>query len=165
MLYIQCELEALGECIPPPRHVLPVSPSGESVWAADLSPLTTFRISQYSDESGKQSLYQDGDPDRHQNLIICSLADCQPSLKILCKSSPSCLRCTSAMRCIRPKVLHTTVDAQCDKLVTVVGQTSWQHLRWSTCRGEIFLSPEFGTKLQTEATLFQKLHEFPYVTV
>jgi len=27
-----------------------------------------------SDESGKQSLYPDGDPDRHQNLIICSLA-------------------------------------------------------------------------------------------
>jgi len=31
---------------------------------------TTFRICQYSDESGKQSLYPDGDPDRHQNLII-----------------------------------------------------------------------------------------------
>jgi len=26
------------------------------------------------------------DPDRHQNLIICSLAHCQPSLKISCKS-------------------------------------------------------------------------------
>jgi len=26
------------------------------------------------------------DPDRHQNLIFCSLAHCQPSLKILCKS-------------------------------------------------------------------------------
>jgi len=26
------------------------------------------------------------DPDRHQNLIICSLACCQPSSKILCKS-------------------------------------------------------------------------------
>jgi len=34
------------------------------------------------------SLYPDGDPDRHQNLIICSfsLADCQPSVKISCKS-------------------------------------------------------------------------------
>jgi len=26
------------------------------------------------------------DPDRHQNLIICSLAHCQPTLKISCKS-------------------------------------------------------------------------------
>jgi len=26
------------------------------------------------------------DPDRHQNLIICSLAHCQPSLEISCKS-------------------------------------------------------------------------------
>jgi len=47
---------------------------------------TTFCIPQYSDESGKQSLYPDGDPDRHQNLISCSLAHYQPSLKILCKS-------------------------------------------------------------------------------
>jgi len=39
-----------------------------------------------SDKSGKQSLYPDGDPDRHQNLIICSLAYCQPSMKISCKS-------------------------------------------------------------------------------
>ena len=39
-----------------------------------------------SDESGKQCLYPDGDPDRHQNLTICSLAHCQLSLKILCKS-------------------------------------------------------------------------------
>jgi len=26
------------------------------------------------------------DPDRHQNLISCSLAHCQPTLKISCKS-------------------------------------------------------------------------------
>jgi len=43
---------------------------------------TTFR----SDESGKQSLYPDADPDRHQNLTICSLSHCQLSLKISCKS-------------------------------------------------------------------------------
>jgi len=30
-------------------------------------------VSPNSDESRKQSLYPDGDPDRHQNLIICSL--------------------------------------------------------------------------------------------
>jgi len=32
------------------------------------------------------------DPDRHQNLIICSLAHCQPSLKISCKSVSKFLR-------------------------------------------------------------------------
>jgi len=40
------QLEALGECTPPPRHVLSVPSSDESVWAADLCTLTTFRISQ-----------------------------------------------------------------------------------------------------------------------
>ena len=40
------QLEGLGQCIPPPRHVLPVPLSGESVWATDLCPLITFRISQ-----------------------------------------------------------------------------------------------------------------------
>jgi len=47
-------------------------------------------VSRY--ESGKQSLYPGGDPDRHQNLIICSLAHCQPSLKISCKSVRTFLR-------------------------------------------------------------------------
>ena len=38
------KLEALSQCISPPRYVLPVPPSCESVglWAADLCPLTTF---------------------------------------------------------------------------------------------------------------------------
>jgi len=44
-------------------------------------PLITF-----CNESGKQSLYPDGDMDCHRNLIICSLAHCQPSLKISRKS-------------------------------------------------------------------------------
>ena len=43
-------------------------------------------VSPNSDESGKQSLYPDGDSDCHGNLIICSLTQCQPSLKISCKS-------------------------------------------------------------------------------
>jgi len=43
-------------------------------------------VSLNSDESGKQSLYPDADPDRHQNLIICSMAHCQPSRKISRKS-------------------------------------------------------------------------------
>jgi len=42
------------------------------------SQLIPLSVSPNSDESGKQSLHPDGDPDRHQNLIICSLADCQP---------------------------------------------------------------------------------------
>ena len=44
------KLEALRQCIPPPRHVLPVT----------------------------RSVYGSGDPDRHQSLTICSLAHCQP---------------------------------------------------------------------------------------
>jgi len=65
-------------------HVLPVPPSGELVWAADLRPFTTS-VSASSDESGKQSLYPDDDLDRHWNLSICWLAHCQPSLQISCK--------------------------------------------------------------------------------
>jgi len=57
------ELEALGQCIPPPRHVLPVSRFG----------------------------YPSLDPDpsygsKPRSLIVCSLAHCQPSLKISGKS-------------------------------------------------------------------------------
>jgi len=46
----------------------------------------SLSVSPSSDESDKQSLYPDGNPDCHQNLIICSLADYQPSLKTSCKS-------------------------------------------------------------------------------
>jgi len=55
-----------------------------ATWRISMNecPLTTFRISPNSDESGKQSLYPDGDPDRHQNLT-CSFAHCQPSMKIM----------------------------------------------------------------------------------
>jgi len=53
---------------------------------AQRSRLIPLSVSPNSDKSGKQSLYSDGDPDRHRNLIICSLAHCQPSLKISCKS-------------------------------------------------------------------------------
>jgi len=44
----------VGQCIPPPRHVLPVS--------------------RYTDPDPDPH----PDPYRHQNLIICSLAYCQP---------------------------------------------------------------------------------------
>ena len=48
------KLEAVGQCIPPPRHVLPVS--------------------RYTDPNPDPH----PDPYRHQNLIISSLAYCQP---------------------------------------------------------------------------------------
>jgi len=41
-------------------------------------------------------------------------------------------------------VLYTKTDAQCDKLVT------------ATCCGEIFLSPEFGTKYQRSILIFEE---------
>jgi len=50
------------------------------------SRLMPLSVSLNSGKSRKQSLYPDSDPDHHQNLIICSLAHCQPSLKISCKS-------------------------------------------------------------------------------
>ena len=49
--------------------------------SVDTVPLS---VSPNSDESGKQSLYPDGDSDRHQYLII---AHFQPSLKISCQSA------------------------------------------------------------------------------
>jgi len=55
--------------------------------------LMPLSVSPFNIESGtgKQSLYPDGDPDCHQNLIICLLALYQPSLKISCKSIPKFL--------------------------------------------------------------------------
>ena len=86
------KLEALGQCIPLPRHVLPVPPSGESLWAADLRSFpdsslledteSGFSVSPNSDESGKQFVYPDGDADRRQNLTTCLLVRCQPSWRI-----------------------------------------------------------------------------------
>ena len=50
------------------------------------------------------------DPDRHQNLIICSLAHCQPPLKISCKSVWKFLR----------KVADRQTDRQTDKQTTTI---------------------------------------------
>ena len=50
------------------------------------SRLISLSVSPNSDKSGQQSLYPDGNSDRHQNLIICSSGHSQPSLKISCKS-------------------------------------------------------------------------------
>jgi len=54
--------------------------------------LMLLSVSPNSDESGRQSLYPDGDPDHYRNLISCSLAHCQPSLKLSCKSLQTFLR-------------------------------------------------------------------------
>jgi len=108
--FLRHGVEALGQCIPPPRHVLPVSRyqsrhlanlsvsssliiTTASIWRINMNEwLDALSVSPNSDESEKQSLYPDGDPDRHQNLIACSLANCQPSLKISCKSVRKFLR-------------------------------------------------------------------------
>jgi len=64
-----------------------------AIWQISMNecPLTSFRISEYW-RIRKQSLYPHPDPNRHQNWIICSLALCQSSLKISCKSVGKFLR-------------------------------------------------------------------------
>jgi len=69
--------------------------TSEAIWRISMS--SRFRsvnhsVSHIRDESGKQSLYPDGDPDCHRNLGICSLAHSQTSMKISCKSVPKFLR-------------------------------------------------------------------------
>ena len=46
------------------------------------------------------------DPDRHQNLDICSLAHCQPSLKISCKSVHKFLRKVANRQTDKRRRLH-----------------------------------------------------------
>jgi len=59
--------------MPPPRHDLPVS-------------------RYHSRHLANRFEMTNPDPDRHQNLTVCSLARCQPSLKISCKSVLKFLR-------------------------------------------------------------------------
>jgi len=66
-------------------------------------------MSPNSDETGKQSLYPDGDPDRHQNLIICLLAHCQPFLKISCKSVQKFLRKVANRQTDKQRRLHKLI--------------------------------------------------------
>jgi len=44
---------------------------------------------------------RDGDPDRHQNFIVCSLVRCQPFLKISCKSVGKFLREVAKRQTVR----------------------------------------------------------------
>ena len=68
-----------------------------------------------SDESGNQSLYPDGHPDRHQNLTICLSTHCQPSLKISCKSVWKFLRKVAYNRTNR----QTNIDENITSLAEV----------------------------------------------
>jgi len=68
------------------------------------------------------------------------------------RTSFSCHRRTRAMRCITSIVLHTKVDAQCDKQTTVVDRTKL------TTRDGGCGVPEFGTKFQMKYAYFR---EFP----
>jgi len=66
------------------------------------SRLIPLSVSPNSDESGKQFMHPDGDTNLDQSLIICSLAHCQPSLKISCKSVRKFLRKDKQRRLHRP---------------------------------------------------------------
>jgi len=46
------------------------------------------------------------DPERHQNLVICALAHCQPSLKVSCKSVQTFLRKVANGQTNRQRRLH-----------------------------------------------------------
>jgi len=46
------------------------------------------------------------DPDRHQNLIVCSLAHCQPSLKISCKTVQQSLHKVANRQTNKQRQLH-----------------------------------------------------------
>jgi len=84
---------------------------------AQHSRLIPLSMSPNSDESGKQSLYPDCDPDRHQNLIICSSAHYQPSLNISCK-------------CVW-KFLHKVANKQTEKETDKVDKHRQKHnLPW-----------------------------------
>jgi len=113
-------LEALGQCIPPPRGrwrndiivamAMPAS-ACHALQRHAAQSVIPLPVSPNSDKSGKQSLYPDGDVDFHQNVRICWLAHCQPSLKISCKSIWKFL-CKVANR-------HTDNDENITSLVEV----------------------------------------------
>jgi len=48
------------------------------------------------------------DPDRHQDLIVCSLAHCHPSLKMSCKSVRKFLRKVANRQTDRQKTMITS---------------------------------------------------------
>ena len=63
------KLEALRQCVPPPRHVLPVLPSDKSVWMNVWMSVNHFPYLPIV-------MTLENNPYHHQNLTICSLAHC-----------------------------------------------------------------------------------------
>ena len=57
---------------------------------------------------GTSNQYGDTDPDHHQNLIVCSLAHCQPSVNISCKSVREFLRKVANKQTDRQTTTKTT---------------------------------------------------------
>jgi len=62
---------------------------------------------------------RDTDPDRHQNLIICSLAYCQLYLKISCKSVLKFLRKVASRQTDKQRRLHILLGGGKNILTTV----------------------------------------------
>ena len=68
------------------------------------------------------------DPDRHRNLIVCSLALCQPSLKRSCKSVQMCLRKVANRQTDRQRRLHILLGGGNNN------KWSKQFDKWPHCR-------------------------------
>jgi len=111
------ELEALGQCIPPPRHVLPVSQyqsrclssagdvmMPQLLWRCLLVHAVHCSVVQHT-RLIPLSVFPNSDESKKNNpcmqtviriapsfCFICSLTHCQPSLKISCKSAWKFLR-------------------------------------------------------------------------
>ena len=78
-----------------------------------------------SDESGKQSLYPDSDPDHHQNLITCSMAHCQPSLKLSRKSVWKLLHKVAKRQTDQQTNRQTNNNENITYLAEVIKQKFW----------------------------------------
>jgi len=77
-----------------------------AIWQiSDMSVNHARSVSPNSDKSEKQYLYPDGDTDRHQNLTVCSVAQCQPSFKDSYKS----VRKFFLQSCLQTKRQSTTI--------------------------------------------------------
>jgi len=60
------------------------------------------------------------DPDRHQNLTTCSLAHCQPSLKISCKSV------RTSLRKVANRQTNKETDKETDKQTMTITYPPWR---------------------------------------
>ena len=86
-------------------------------------------------------------PDRHQNLIVCSLAHCQPSLKISCKSlanfMQSCIQTNKQTH--KQRRLHNS-------LAEVI--IPWERLHGAVVRRRIIGIVNVDSKLPTPIDLW-----------